>query len=75
MTTPDHTMKLIYLGSDIYYRSHTMIGALAHEDGSRSDWGEVEIALERGETVSIRPASDAERARALLEVQRIEAEQ
>jgi hypothetical protein len=54
------TIKLVFLGSDFYWKSGTMMGMLYTEDGHRSDWGKVQGALEAGNGVSIRPANDAE---------------
>lgn len=53
-------MKLIHYGDTFYQRSGSAVGALYHEDGERSDWGKVKVALDRGEEVHIRPATKAE---------------
>lgn len=66
-------MKLIYIGSEFYMKSGTMMSCLKHEDtGHRADWGQVEIALERGEEVSIRPANDAELGQAYKQLTEIQ---
>lgn len=54
-------MKLIYIGDHFYTESGTMMSPIYAEDGCRSDWGKVQIALERGDEVHIRQATDAER--------------
>jgi len=55
-------MTLIHYGEDYYRRSGSDVGVLYHEDGQRSDWGKVNIALEDGVTVTIRPAKKSEHA-------------
>jgi len=53
-------MKLFYIGRDFYLKSSTMMSSIYEENGGRSDWGKVEMALERGEEVHIRQATDKE---------------
>lgn len=53
-------MKLIYIGRHFYHESGSVMSSLYHETGERTDWGKVEVALEGGEAVSIRPATQAE---------------
>lgn len=55
------TMKLIYIGPHFYRKSGTMMSSIYTEDGLRSDWGKVELALESGKTVEIRQATQSER--------------
>lgn len=50
-------MTLVYIGRHFYHESGTSMGCLYTEDGFRSDWGKVELAVESGETVTIRPAT------------------
>lgn len=54
-------MKLVYIGDHFYSESGSMMSSIYEEDGSRSDWGKVEIALARGEEVKIRQATMRER--------------
>lgn len=56
-------MNLISFGRWYYDHASTSLGVLYHQDGSRADWGKVEIALEKGESVIIRPATRAEHNR------------
>lgn len=54
-------MRLIAVSRHFYFNTSTMMGVLYHEGTmERSDWGKVEIALDRGEEVNIRPANEAE---------------
>lgn len=53
-------MNLIYFGSWYYDHSSTMLPVLTDEEGRRSDWGKVSIALDYGHTVNIRPATFSE---------------
>ncbi len=53
-------MKLIYIGDHFYLESGTMMSPIYTEDGTRMDWGSVQAALKRGQTVSIRPATPSE---------------
>ncbi len=54
-------IKLIYIGSDFYTRSQTMMSPI-YEEGTweRYDWGFVARDLRDGKSISIRPATDAE---------------
>src|ERR1035437_5164007 len=56
------TLKLISYGRWYYDHASTMLPCLTTEDGKRSDWGKVEIALENGLEVKIKPATDTEHA-------------
>lgn len=53
-------MNLIYVGDHFYWESGTVMSSIYTEDGSRSDWGGVQLALKNGETVHIRPATQNE---------------
>lgn len=53
-------MKLVFIGDDFYHNSGTIMSSLYTEDGQRSDWGKVKIALRNGEKVCIRPATEKE---------------
>lgn len=54
-------MKLIYIGDHFYMESGTMMSPIYTEDGHRSDWGFVQIALKRGDSIEIRQATPQER--------------
>jgi len=54
-------MKLIYIGDHFYRESRTTMSPIYTEDGKRSDWGFVRIALSKGENVEIRQATVLER--------------
>lgn len=53
-------MKLVWFGDWYYYHASTMLPVLVTDNGERSDWGKVNVALRRGESVTIRPATRAE---------------
>ena len=53
-------MELIFIGEHFYRESKTIMSSLYDTQGYRQDWGSVCLALSRGESVSIRPATDAE---------------
>jgi hypothetical protein len=53
-------VKLIYIGSNFYMESGTMLSCIYTEDGQRSDWGHVESILRHGGSVEIRQATPAE---------------
>lgn len=54
-------MRLIYIGDHFYRESGTMMSPVYTEDGARSDWGFVQVALSRGDDVHIRQATPEER--------------
>lgn len=54
------TLKLIYIGDNFYRESGTVMSSIYEENGDRSDWGKVQIALKGGQKVSIRPAEKDE---------------
>lgn len=54
-------MKLIYIGDHFYSESGSLMSPIYGEDGSRSDWGKVQMALRQGDEVSIRQATQQER--------------
>ena len=60
MKMMNDSMKLIYVGEDFYYQSGTIMSRLYTEDGQRSDWGNVTLALIQGKEVHIRPATTEE---------------
>jgi hypothetical protein len=53
-------MKLVYIGNHFYRDSNTKMSCIYTENGERSDWGKVQIALDKGHTVEIRPATKDE---------------
>jgi len=53
-------MHLISYGGWYYDHASTFLPVLTHEDGTRSDWGKVSIALANGDCVFIRPATPPE---------------
>jgi hypothetical protein len=53
-------MTLIWFGDWYYFHASTMLPVLVADNGERSDWGKVHVALRRGENVTIRPATRAE---------------
>lgn len=53
-------MELIFIGENFYSDSGTIMSSIYTVDGLRSDWGQVKIALGKGESVHIRPATDSE---------------
>ncbi len=53
-------MNLIYIGSKFYHESDSIMSSLYDEDGSRWDWGKVEMHLRQGESILIRPANKIE---------------
>ena len=55
------TMELIFIGDHFYMESGTMMSSIYDISGNRQDWGFVQCALRKGESVHIRPATDAER--------------
>lgn len=55
-------MELIFIGDHFYHESKTIISSIYDVNGYRQDWGKVRVALRNGESVHIRPATDAERA-------------
>lgn len=53
-------MKLIFIGERFYRESGTMMSSIYSENGQRSNWGHVQLVLEGGEPVEIRPATQEE---------------
>lgn len=54
-------MKLVYIGDHFYAESSSIMSSIYTEDGCRSDWGQVQMALKRGESVEIRQSTLNER--------------
>lgn len=54
-------VKLVYIGDEFYSKSKTMMSSI-YEEGTweRYDWGFVGRELQKGNTVNIRPCTDAE---------------
>lgn len=55
-------MELIYIGEEFYPKSSTIMSSLYDMDGKRQDWGSMQVALRKGESVHIRPATETEKA-------------
>ena len=53
-------VKLIFIGNKFYNKSGSVMSSIYTEHGERFDWGFVEVALEEGKEVHIRPASSVE---------------
>lgn len=58
-------MKVIYIGEHYYWRSKTAMSFFYQVDDNtgtlnRTDWGLIQTALQRGEEVHIRPATEKE---------------
>ena len=58
------TFKAFYIGDDFYIKSGNIMSSIYTEDGQRTDWGKVQMALANGQEVRIRQASDSELLRA-----------
>lgn len=54
-------MDLIYIGDQFYLESGTVMSSIYDMQGNRSDWGFVQTALKKGESVHIRPATEEEK--------------
>lgn len=50
-------MKLVYIGDHFYAESGSAMSSIYTEDGYRSDWGQVQMALRRGESIEIRQST------------------
>ena len=53
-------IDLIYIGEHFYYESSTTMSSIYSKDGKRWDWGFVQIALGKGISIHIRPATKDE---------------
>lgn len=53
-------IKAIYIGSEFYIESQTVMASMMFEDGTRFCLGDIEMELREGKTITIRPATDAE---------------
>jgi hypothetical protein len=54
-------VKLIYIGPHFYMESGTIMSPVYTESGERSDWGLIQLALSRGDSISIRQATQVEK--------------
>ena len=61
--------ELFFIGDYFYHKSYTIMSSL-YENGTnkRWDWSEVGRNLRNGETITIRPATDAEISCALAKL-------
>ena len=61
-----YPMKVFFIGREFYTNSNTMMSPCYQDCGNgnyvRSGWGDIEMALERGETVTIKPANKTQKA-------------
>lgn len=56
-------IRCVYIGNKFYRESKTIMSSIYIDRGNtftRTDWGKIQIALERGEFVEIRPATPTE---------------
>lgn len=53
-------IDLIYIGENFYSESGTIMSSIYSKDGKRWDWGFVQIALSKGVSIHIRPATKDE---------------
>ena len=68
-------MELIFIGDHFYTESKTTMSCIYDTQGNRQDWGSVNCALRHGESVSIRPATDAEIGRFERRLREVKLEQ
>lgn len=57
------TIKFVHIGRKFYRESGTMMGSIYKlQDGLlyRSDWGKIQLLLEQGNSIKIRPATKTE---------------
>lgn len=54
------TIQVIYLGDHFYQQSKSLMSSLYTDDGRRFDLGGIKCALSNGQSVNIRPATQAE---------------
>ena len=67
-------VELAYIGQSFYINSGTMMSPLipvGETETKRWDWAKVQLALEKGLEVSIRPATTEELTKAYLRLQEI----
>ena len=67
-------MKVIYIGREFYYESASIMSSVYEitPDGFlRTDWGFIEVALEEGKTVNIRPATPDEKDYFILKLKEL----
>ena len=67
-------VELAYIGRSFYLNSGTMMSPLipvGETEKKRWDWGKVQIALEEGLEVSIRPATSEELGEAYKRLQEV----
>jgi len=56
-------MEVVFIGNNFYQESATMMSSVYELKNGRfyrTDWGFIEIALENGNSVNIRPANEFE---------------
>ena len=71
-------LDVFYIGEKFYYKSSTMMSSIYLNDGGvyrRFNWGLVQIALEEGAEVHLRPAKDEEMLWAYKQLDKITKEE
>lgn len=69
-------MECIFIGDKFYWESGTLMSRVYEitSDGyERADWGSIQVALEKGKSVHIRPATEKEKVefeKKLLEIKK-----
>lgn len=53
-------ITVIHYGKSVYMQSGTMLSGMEFSTGQRADWGNIQGLLDKGETVTIRPATTRE---------------
>lgn len=53
-------ITVIYYGRDAYMKSGTMLSEMEFTTGQRADWGNIQGLLDKGEFITIRPATQRE---------------
>lgn len=75
MKNKQNVFRAYFIGDDFYSKSGTMMSSIYTEDGFRTDWGKVQIALREGMSVEIRQATDAEMLKAYKQLNEYQARQ
>ena len=65
-------IKFVSFSADFYRESDFRMRTLYREDGKASDRGKIQLLVNSGETIQIRPPTDAELGRAYKELRRIQ---
>lgn len=62
-------MELIFIGKDFYEDSKLLMSFMYTAEGHRADWGLVQRALQKGQDVHIRQATEKEKILYALKLQ------